>query len=595
MADNLKTIITMKMMMRRMIRRKRPLNWRVVACIAVAWASMALFPGAGWTGWMDDVGYTALADELGDDLPNGTGLSVCHVEAAVTVDDESTWMPDPDNSAFDGKTLNDRSVAPDGVYSGHATSVGRLLYGDSTSMASGIADIDVYYAVHWMVYGYLYYGYSRRPASTDCRLANHSWVGTDLGDDDETSALLRRLDWAVDRDEYVQTVGLTNSYSSTRPLLSSAFNVIAVGRTDGSHSRCCSAVDDLYTADRTRPDLVAPMTSSSSATPVIGAAAALLIQTGHDDPALSTDPVETFVRSRAGTTITNAERAEVIRAALAAGADRFTINTTSSDIVDYRMDAENQSDNGLDVRYGAGQLNIYNSYHIIAAGEQNSEEDGGEGGVETSGFDYDPEFGGEDGSNDIATYTLTADEDHNLLTVALVWHVEIDGGTGNSFDGTATLYDLDLEIYDIAAGEVIAESAGSADNRENLWTALVPGQSYEIRVKPGSDQEAFSWDYALAWATRADADEDLIPDDVDNCRLTANRSQTDTDEDGYGNACDADFNNDGSVNYLDFNILASIWGTSDPDAQLDMNSDGYLNYADLNLFSEKWGTSEPWY
>ena len=50
-----------------------------------------------------DVGYETLANELGDDLPDGAGLSVCHVEAAVTVDDESTWMPDPANTAFDGK------------------------------------------------------------------------------------------------------------------------------------------------------------------------------------------------------------------------------------------------------------------------------------------------------------------------------------------------------------------------------------------------------------------------------------------------------------------------------------------------------------
>ena len=102
--------------------------------------------------------------------------------------------------------------------------------------------------------------------------------------------------------------------------------------------------------------------------------------------------------------------------------------------------------------------------------------------METSGFDYDPEFGGEDGSNDTATYTLTVDEDHNLLTVALVWHVKIDGGTGNSFDGTATLYDLDLEIYDIAADEVVAESVGSMDNRENLW--IRPGSRSKLR-NPG--------------------------------------------------------------------------------------------------------------
>ena len=543
-------------------------------------------------GWKTDVGYAALADELGDVLPDGTALPVCQVEAATTVDDESTWMPNPDNTAFSSKALNDISGSPDGVYSGHATIVGQLLYGDSTSMASGITDIDVYNASHWLSNGYIYTGYSRKPAATDCRLANHSWVGS-MTTDTYNAEVLRRLDWAVERDEFIQTAGLTNSASSTRPLLASAFNVIAVGRTDGSHSRGCSAVDDLYTTDRTRPDLVVPQSATSYAASVVGAAAALLIQAGHDDPSLSTDPVQTSVTSRSGTVIYNAERAEVIRAALAAGADRFTVNTTSSDIVDYRLDEENQSDNSLDVRYGAGQLNIYNSYHIIAAGEQNSEEDGGGKGVETSGFDYDPEFGGEDGSNDTATYTLTADEDHNLLTVALVWHVEIDGGSGNSFDGTATLYDLDLELYDIAAGEVVAESAATADNRENLWITLVPGQSYEIRVKPGSELEAFSWDYALAWTTLADADHDLIPDDVDNCRLTANREQIDADKDGYGNRCDCDVNNDGVVDGADYLEFKNSWLSDD--SVVDFNSDGSVDSLDYLVFKDRWKATEPYY
>ncbi len=558
---------------------------------------MALFPGQGRAGWKTDVGYEALTEELGDALLDGTGLPVCHVEAAVKVEEQNSWMPDPADTAFSGKTLTDQSGAPAGVYSGHATSVGRLLYGNSTSMAPGITDIDVYYADHWILNGYLNYGYSNQPEAASCRLASHSWVGSGLDNDTETSNLLRRLDWAVDRDEYIQTVGLTNSSASRKPLLSSAFNVIAVGRTDGSHSRGCSAVDDLYTANRTRPDLVAPLTYTSSSTPVVGSAALLLMQLGHDTFSLSTDLVQTSITSRTGNTIYNAERAEVIRAALAAGANRFTVNTTAANIVDYRLDDENQSDNGLDKRYGAGQLNIYNSYHIIAAGEQNSLEDGGSGMVATSGFDYDPEFGGAAGSNTTATYTLAADEDHNLLTIALVWHLKIDGGNWFNFDETATLYNLDLELYDTTTGEIVAESTGSSDNRENLWVTLVPGRNYEIRVKPGPGQEAFLWDYALAWTTEADADQDLIPDDVDNCRLTANRKQIDSDGDGYGNRCDCDLDNNDMVNSLDF-MLWRLLATIDPQSEywneaIDFNEDGMASYADYTLFLGRVGDTAP--
>jgi hypothetical protein len=558
---------------------------------------MFLASGPSWADWKADVGYTRLGAELGAAVPDGTGVAVHHVEAAVTVGEYDTWMPDPTIAAFAGKTIVDRTGAPAGVYSGHATSVGRLFYGDPTSMASGIDEIDVFYAGHWLQNGYLYYGYGWQPQATDSRLANHSWVGK-MDTDAQDAEVLRRLDWAVDRDEFLQTVGLTNSASSSRPLLASAFNVIAVGRTDGSHSRGSAAVDDIYTGGRNRPDLVVPVTTTSSATPIVGAAAALLIQAGHDNPSLSTDPVQSYTIGRAGTVIYNAERAEVVRAALMAGADRFTVNATAADTIDYRLDEKNCSDNGLDVRYGAGQLNVYQSYHIIAAGEQNSLEDGGSGSVGYAGFDYDPAFGG-DGCNETATYFFTADESHNLLTVALVWHIRIDGGRRFGFDGAASLYDLDLELYDIAAGEVVAESVGNADNSEHLWIVLIPGQSYEIRVKPAAGQEAFSWDYALAWTTRADADRDLIPDDVDNCRLTANRKQTDSDWDGYGNRCDCDLDNNGRVDAGDFwrwRLLATVNPSSSAwDSAVDFNENGVADYEDYMIFISRYGQMEPYH
>ena len=42
-------------------------------------------------------------------------------------------------------------------------------------------------------------------------------------------------------------------------------------------------------------------------------------------------------------------------------------------------------------------------------------------------------------------------------------------------------------------------------------------------------------------------DGDGIDDDADNCLGLANPEQRDSDEDGYGNACDADVDGDGLV------------------------------------------------
>jgi hypothetical protein len=225
---------------------------------------MFLASGPSWADWKFDVGYTRLVAELGANMPDGSGIPVCHAEAAVLVDDEYTWMPNLDNAAFAAKALTDMTGAPDGIYCSHATAVGRFLYGDSTSMAPGVTDIQVFYAGHWLENGYVMYGYGDQPLVSDCRLANHSWVGGYTDPVEGTSEILRRLDWAVHRDEYIQTVGITNSSSSTRPLLASAFNVITVGKTDGSHSRLTAEVDDIYAGGRNLPDLVAPVTSTSS-------------------------------------------------------------------------------------------------------------------------------------------------------------------------------------------------------------------------------------------------------------------------------------------------------------------------------------------
>ena len=58
-----------------------------------------------------------------------------------------------------------------------------------------------------------------------------------------------------------------------------------------------------------------------------------------------------------------------------AGADRITSNPVSANITDYRAIVANQTSNGLDRRFGAGQLDIFTSYEMLLAGEQQSLED----------------------------------------------------------------------------------------------------------------------------------------------------------------------------------------------------------------------------
>ncbi len=79
-----------------------------------------------------------------------------------------------------------------------------------------------------------------------------------------------------------------------------------------------------------------------------------------------------------------------------------------------------------------------------------------------------------------------------------------------------------------------------------------------------------------------DNDGDGVSDSADNCTEVSNANQLDTDNDGFGNICDADLDNSGLVNTADLSIFRSVFFTNDPDADLDGN--GIVNAADLAIF-----------
>ncbi|MFK7887935.1 MAG: di-heme oxidoredictase family protein [Gammaproteobacteria bacterium] len=78
-----------------------------------------------------------------------------------------------------------------------------------------------------------------------------------------------------------------------------------------------------------------------------------------------------------------------------------------------------------------------------------------------------------------------------------------------------------------------------------------------------------------------DSDGDLVDDAVDNCLIISNPNQTDADGDGFGNRCDADFNNDCVVNAVDLGIMRLSFFTANANTDLDGN--GAVNATDLGL------------
>lgn len=78
-----------------------------------------------------------------------------------------------------------------------------------------------------------------------------------------------------------------------------------------------------------------------------------------------------------------------------------------------------------------------------------------------------------------------------------------------------------------------------------------------------------------------DSDGDGVADVMDNCTDVVNTIQLDSNGDGYGNACDADINNDCVVNAVDLGLFRLDFFGSGPDT--DFNGDAVVNVLDLGI------------
>ncbi len=84
-----------------------------------------------------------------------------------------------------------------------------------------------------------------------------------------------------------------------------------------------------------------------------------------------------------------------------------------------------------------------------------------------------------------------------------------------------------------------------------------------------------------------DADRDGVIDSCDNCVSVSNEGQFDFEGDGYGNACDADLDNSGYVNFGDLAIFKREFNSSSPLA--DFDNSGFVNFGDLAGFKRMFG------
>jgi len=310
----------------------------VLACGATAHADV-----------FDDIGFTALKNRLGAaNVPTGAGYAVGQVEAAES---PGNFGPNTANADFAGKTFTPQS-GPFGS-SGHATTVGLALYGNAGSIAPGITSVFVWEAGAWATTGFLRTNQGATPPLTPpagLRIFNHSWIGS-FGSAGLDNEVLRRADFAMNRDDTLFVCGENNGAGSAmQPLMSMAYNGIAVGLTSGGHS-----AGDVPAGNdgsgRMKPELVAPGQFTSFSTPVVSAAAALM-----------------YDAATSGALASNAgrRRGVTVKSALLCGATRgasWSIQAPASG------PSRGSTAKPLDPVFGAGTVNVDRSHRIISANE----------------------------------------------------------------------------------------------------------------------------------------------------------------------------------------------------------------------------------
>lgn len=356
-----------------------------------------------------------------------------------------------------------------GSESVHANSVGAAFYQPGLGVAPGVYHVDNYDANLFID---LVYNSSNFPAV----VVNQSFSeGTNDPVTDQAYDT-----YAADNN----VLFLSGTYTATNPIPicspASCYNGIAVDVTVGS-----GTLDSGPTVDgRCKPDITAPGSGATSfATPYVSGAAAVLLQAG--------------IRGDGGADTNAATDIRTVKALLMNGAVKpaaWTNGVTSP----------------LDARFGAGILNVFNSWAQLKSGKNNYIEstsviDGNPHppGAKTNnepvlrGWDFNSLTNSDAAHDRINHYYFSLPGSNSFtLTSTLVW---LRPASASPFEITS-INNLNLFLYNAANSNLVLSSTSIVDNVQHIYIPSLPPGRYDLQVEKNPINEVSSDEtYALAF------------------------------------------------------------------------------------------------
>ncbi len=466
----------------------------------------------------DQIGLTQL-QSVAPNI-NGTGVNVAQVEASVSSTTLNAFEPNPANLSTNAHfTFIDSSGNSSGSYnsadaSWHAEYVASLFYGGAgAGVAPDVSHVYVYAESDY--YNTLYA--DTAPINSSLgeapSVVNQSFVYP--GVTSSTSQYLDQI-WdnyaAQNNTLFVTAIGDGQTTSTTTPSYVNApadmYNGIAVGAFTGIGGTPSTWVGPTWDG-RSAPDLIAPGSYTSYTAPLVSGSAALLIQAGDEQiGGAGTAAAATDIRTVKALLLNGATKIQGWTNSYTANSGTYTYNATTANAT-----------TPLDPRYGAGMVNVYNSYENLAGGEHTYS---AATSASISGLSSNVTAAP---AASFAGPTIAATSGWNLASITASssknavenYDFNLPGTSVNSWDLTATLtWNKDYQASGInhlllfllnSSGQQVASSTSMLDNLQQInvnsalgMSTLAPGQ-YDLAVEMlgGSNLISNSETYALAW------------------------------------------------------------------------------------------------